>query len=56
MTKESILVTGTDRNIGSEVINQLSSEGVDLRLVGGLRAWQNLYGGRDSSSQAITII
>jgi nucleoside-diphosphate-sugar epimerase len=30
MTKESILVTGGDGNIGSEVIKQLSSTGADL--------------------------
>ena len=35
MPKESILVTGGDGNIGSEVINQLSSHGADLRIVGG---------------------
>jgi uncharacterized protein YbjT (DUF2867 family) len=38
MTKESILVTGVDGNIGSEVIKQISSDGTDLRLVGGVHS------------------
>ena len=38
MTKQSILVTGGDGNIGSEVITQLSSSGADLRIVGGIRS------------------
>ena len=37
MTKESILVTGADGNIGSEVIKQLLLHGTDLRIVGGVR-------------------
>lgn len=36
MTKESILVTGVYGNIGSEVIKWISSDGADLRLVGGV--------------------
>ena len=38
MTKESILVTGADGNIGSEVIKQLLLHGIDLRIVGGVRS------------------
>src|SRR5215831_10169454 len=38
MTKISILVTGGDGNIGSEVINQLSSKRDDVRIVGGVRS------------------
>ncbi|MPZ08314.1 MAG: NAD(P)H-binding protein [Nitrososphaeraceae archaeon] len=39
MTKESILVTGGDGNIGSEVIRQLwSSKREDLKIVGGVRS------------------
>ena len=38
MTKEIILVTGGDGNIGSEVIRQLSSKRDDLRIVGGVRS------------------
>ncbi len=38
MTKESILVTGGDGNIGSEVIRQLPSKGADLRIVGGVHS------------------
>jgi nucleoside-diphosphate-sugar epimerase len=38
MTKESILVTGGDGNIGSEVINQLSSTGADLNILRGVRS------------------
>lgn len=39
VTKESILVTGGDGNIGSEVIRQLSLEKRnDLRIVGGARS------------------
>jgi uncharacterized protein YbjT (DUF2867 family) len=38
MTKESILVTGADGNIGSEVIKQLFLHGIDLRIVGGVRS------------------
>lgn len=36
MTKTTILVTGGDGNIGSEVINQLKRD--DLRIVGGVRS------------------
>ena len=38
MTKASILVTGGDGNIGSEVIWQLSSKREDVRIVGGIRS------------------
>jgi uncharacterized protein YbjT (DUF2867 family) len=38
MTKEVILVTGGDGNIGSEVIRQLSSISDDLRIVSGVRS------------------
>src|SRR5215831_14059610 len=38
MTKISILVTGGDGNIGSEVINQLSSKRDGVRIVGGVRS------------------
>lgn len=38
MTKTTILVTGGEGNIGSEVINQLSSKRDDLRIVGGVRS------------------
>lgn len=38
MTKASILVTGGDENIGSEVIGQLSSKREDVRIVGGVRS------------------
>ena len=38
MTKESILVTGSDGNIGSEVIGQLSSKRDGLRIVGGVHS------------------
>jgi uncharacterized protein YbjT (DUF2867 family) len=38
MAKESILVTSGDGNIGSEVIKQLSLNGADLRIVGGVRS------------------
>lgn len=38
MTKASILVTGGDGNIGSEVIGQLSSKREDVRIVGGVRS------------------
>lgn len=38
MTKESILVTGGDGNIGSEVIRQLSSKRDGLRIVGGVHS------------------
>ncbi|MGI0033645.1 MAG: SDR family oxidoreductase [Nitrososphaeraceae archaeon] len=38
MTKDTILVTGGDGNIGSEVIRQLSSKRDDLRIVGGVRS------------------
>ena len=38
MTKASILVTGGDGNIGSEVIRQVSSKREDVRIVGGVRS------------------
>ena len=38
MTKESILVTGGEGNIGSEVIRQLSSTRDDLRIVSGVHS------------------
>src|SRR5215831_6794587 len=38
MTKESILVTGGDGNIGGEVIKQLSLEKDHLRVVGGVHS------------------
>ncbi|MGA8106311.1 MAG: SDR family oxidoreductase [Nitrososphaeraceae archaeon] len=38
MTKENILVTGGDGNIGSEVIKQLSSNGADFRIVAGVHS------------------
>jgi uncharacterized protein YbjT (DUF2867 family) len=38
MTKVSILVTGGDGNIGSEVIRQLSSKRADLRIISDVRS------------------
>ena len=38
MTNASILVTGGDGNIGSEVISQLSSKGDNVRIVAGVRS------------------
>jgi uncharacterized protein YbjT (DUF2867 family) len=38
MTKASILVTGADGNIGSEVISQLSTKSDDLTILGGVRS------------------
>jgi uncharacterized protein YbjT (DUF2867 family) len=38
MTKASILVTGANGNIGSEVISQLSTKKDDLRILGGVRS------------------
>jgi uncharacterized protein YbjT (DUF2867 family) len=38
LTNSSILVTGGDGNIGSEVISQLSSKSNNVRIVGGIRS------------------
>jgi uncharacterized protein YbjT (DUF2867 family) len=38
LTNASILVTGDDGNIGSEVISQLSSKSDDVRIVAGVRS------------------
>jgi nucleoside-diphosphate-sugar epimerase len=38
MTKASILVTGADGNIGSEVISQLLTKRDDLGIIGGARS------------------
>jgi nucleoside-diphosphate-sugar epimerase len=38
MIKESILVTGGDGNIGSEVIKQLLVNGAETRIVSGIHS------------------
>jgi uncharacterized protein YbjT (DUF2867 family) len=38
LTNASVLVTGGDGNIGSEVISQLSSKSNNVRIVGGIRS------------------